>query len=65
LLNNGGVKTDSISKIREEFNNYFTSVFTAKNVDNVAEPEGIQSGPDISWINDCIFTLEDVKKELS
>jgi len=65
LLNNGNVKTDSITEITEEFNNYFTSVFTAENVDNVPEPEGIQSEPDISWISDCVFTLEDVKKKLS
>jgi len=65
LLNNGDVKTDLISEITGEFNNYFTSVFTAENVDNVPEPEGIQSGPDINLINDCVFTLEDVKKKLS
>jgi len=65
LLNNGGVKTDSISEITEEFNNYFNSVFTAENVDNAPESEDIQSEPDISCINDCVFTLEDVKKKLS
>jgi len=57
LLSNGGVETDSVTKITEEFNNYFTLVFTAENVDNVPDPEGIQSGHDISWINDCVFTL--------
>jgi len=38
-MNNGGVKTDSISEITEEFNYYFTLVFTAENVDNVPEPK--------------------------
>jgi len=28
-------------------------------------PKGIQSEPDISLINDCVFALEDVKKKLS
>jgi len=65
LLNNDGVKIDSIADITEEFNKYFTSVFTAENVDNIPEPEGNFSRPDISRISDCVFTLEDVKNKLS
>ena len=67
LLNNDGVKTDSVDDVAEEFNKYFASVFTAENVNKIPEPQGTYGRPelDVGVLSDCQFTLDDVKKKLS
>jgi len=65
LTDSTGHCMDEKRDIAEEFNNYFTSVFTVEDSGNVPEPIKIFKGPDSNVLRDITISVEDVEKKLS
>lgn len=65
LIDSEGQKLETPLEVSEEFNKYFSTVFTAEDSENIPEPNIMYSGCDADRVSDCEFTLEHVKKKLS
>jgi len=54
-----------VSEIVDEFNNYFSSVFTKEDTSNVPEPVTIFQGPDSERLLKIDFSVEEITKKLA
>ena len=59
-----GLTIESSIEVAEEFNDYFSSVFTNKNTDCMPEPCAVCSGGSDNQIDNLEITMEDVAKKL-
>lgn len=64
LTDNMGRSLDGIQDIVNEFNNYFTTVFTLENTKDLPEPVKIFKGPESNMLTRVEFTVTDVSKKL-
>jgi len=65
ILSDKGTLLDSDIKTAQRFNEYFCSVFTAKNTSTVPIPEPLESKQELSSFCDLQFDVESVHKVLS
>jgi len=64
-LSDKGTLLDSDTKTTQRFNEYFSSVFTAKNMSTLPTPEPLESQQELSSFCDLQFDVESVHKVLS
>ena len=65
LTDSKGRCLDGLSDIVEEFNTYFTSVFTEESLGNIPDPVTVFSERDSKILYDFEITVEDVRSKLS
>ena len=56
---------NGLQEVDDEFNNYFSSVFTIEDTLNIPEPVPMFHGPDSDRLLKIDFSVDDVKKKLS
>jgi len=64
LMDAMGRSLERIQDIVNEFNDYFTSVFTVENTEELPAPVRIFNGPESSRLTVLKFTVEEVAKKL-
>ena len=65
LTDSMGQCLNGLQEVVDEFNNYFSSVFTIEDTLNIPEPVAMFHGPDSDRLLKIDFSVEDVKKKLS
>jgi len=64
LVGPDGKEIKDVTQIAQDFNDQFSSVFTAENVTDIPVPTNIFTGSDGDRLRDIIFTEEEVLKRL-
>jgi len=64
LVGPDGKEIKDVTQIAQNFNDQFSSVFTAQNVTDIPVPSNIFTGSDGGRLRDIIFTEEEVLKRL-